>query len=562
MTQTFLKRAQALWPGRPHDFQHYERNELFMEEFGVKGELALDGITVGDLGLEDVYADVDRTYTSPGANVLWNLMTDPLADPLELARRDAFIERLRQDHRLLGKAQRILTDCGYEVASDYMLPLLTETSVAPGMLRLMSAGGLLLLGTIVFSLITRSMENAMMLVLPVIMINAVLGGVVERKEDQSKVRRIKGLQFKGGIAFHMASMMNLMNVFRAGVRLAQEPELAELSPGIREHLPAVRPLIDSFRIFSWLARVDLLDYIAQLFLVKHVLYYRTQSRLRQDNDRLRRFVWAVGYVDALVSVAAYRDHLDQYGECWTRPVLAGQSARLKLVDGVHPLVEDCVPNSIELTSQGMILTGSNMSGKSTFMRVLGLNAILAQTLHMALASSYEASPFRIMSSIDPGDDVITGKSYFMAEAEAVLRIIGSADSEFPGLYILDEMFRGTNPTERISASVRIIDYLQARNCLLILATHDRDIIRYATGNFRKCYFTETVESQGLTFDHKLRVGTSGTSNAIRILDLLGYPLEITEGARAMVREEMTLLDYQMDPHPGKAAACPQPQVTG
>ncbi|WFF74331.1 hypothetical protein [Proteiniclasticum sp. QWL-01] len=68
-----------------------------MEEFGVKGELALDGITVGDLGLEDVYADVDRTYTSPGANVLWNLMTDPLADPLELARRDAFIGKAAEN---------------------------------------------------------------------------------------------------------------------------------------------------------------------------------------------------------------------------------------------------------------------------------------------------------------------------------------------------------------------------------------------------------------------------------------------------------------------------------
>lgn len=545
MSQSFYKRALETWPGRPHDFQHYDRNDVFMAEFGVRGPYHLDPITIEDLGLEDVYADVDRTYTSPGANVLWNIMTDPLSDPLELSKRDASVEKLRSDERLRSRAQKIYTDCGYEVLSDYMLPLLTEYSAAPRLLILMTLFGLILLGAILVSIMTRSLETAMITVLPMLLINALLGGWVERREDLSKLRKIKGLKFKGGIAYQMASMMNLMSVFKAGVRLFEEPELAEMSPGIRENIKSVKPLLDNFRIFSLLARVDLLDYLAQVFLFKQVLYYRTQARLKKDNANLRRFVWAVGYVDALLSVAAYRDNLDQYGETWTQPTLGGLQAHLNLVDGVHPLVEDCVPNSVELRRQGLILTGSNMSGKSTFMRVLGLNAVMAQTLHMALAKSYEASPFHIMTSIDPGDDVISGKSYFMAEAEAVRRIIEHLDGEIPGLFILDEMFRGTNPTERISASVQIIDYIQDHNCLLILATHDRDIITYARGNFQKFYFTETVGSGGLTFDYRLRPGISGTSNAIRILDLLGYPSVITDGARAMISQELKLADYAL-----------------
>ena len=545
MSNSFYKRALDSWPQRPHDFQHYERNAVFMEEFGITGPYQLDGITVEDLGLEEVYADVDRTYTSPGANVLWNIMTDPLVDPMELSMRDNFIERLRTDVKLRNRAQKILTDCGYEVSSDYMVPLMMEYSVAPGLLILMGVFGLILLGLILFSIITRSMQAAITLVLPMLLVNAVLGSWVERKEDLSKLRKVKGLSFKGGITFQMASMMNLMNVLKAGVRISEDPNLAEMSPGIREHLKAVKPLFDSFRLFSLLARVDILDYIAQIFLFKHILFYSTQARLKDDNAKLRAFVWAVGYVDALLSIAAYRENLEQYNERWAKPVLSGKKAHLKLVDGVHPLVDDCVPNSMELQKQGLILTGSNMSGKSTFMRVLGLNAIMAQTLYMVLAKSYEASPFQVMSSIDPGDDVLSGKSYFMAEAEAVLRIIKQLDGEIPGLFILDELFRGTNPTERISASVQIIDYIQGHNCLLILATHDRDIITYATGNFRKFYFTEKVGSEGLTFDYRLREGVSGTSNAIKILDLLGYPEEITQGARQMIKQEMQLADYQL-----------------
>lgn len=545
MSNSFYKRALDSWPQRPHDFQHYGRNAVFMDEFGITGPYQLDGITVEDLGLEEVYADVDRTYTSPGANVLWNIMTDPLVDPMELSMRDNFIERLRTDVKLRNRAQKILTDCGYEVSSDYMVPLMMEYSVAPGLLILMGVFGLILLGLILFSIITRSMQAAITLVLPMLLVNAVLGSWVERKEDLSKLRKVKGLSFKGGITFQMASMMNLMNVLKAGVRISEDPNLAEMSPGIREHLKAVKPLFDSFRLFSLLARVDILDYIAQIFLFKHILFYSTQARLKDDNAKLRAFVWAVGYVDALLSIAAYRENLEQYNERWAKPVLSGKKAHLKLVDGVHPLVDDCIPNSMELQKQGLILTGSNMSGKSTFMRVLGLNAIMAQTLYMVLAKSYEASPFQVMSSIDPGDDVLSGKSYFMAEAEAVLRIINQLDGEIPGLFILDELFRGTNPTERISASVQIIDYIQGHNCLLILATHDRDIITYATGNFRKFYFTEKVGSEGLTFDYRLREGVSGTSNAIKILDLLGYPEEITQGARQMIKQEMQLADYQL-----------------
>ncbi|PKK39976.1 MutS-related protein, family 1 [Clostridiaceae bacterium JG1575] len=546
---SFFNRAVRIWPQHPHDYQHHDRNAEFLKEFGQKGSRYLDDITVNDLGLEKVYAEIDRTYTAPGSNVLWNILRDPLTDELDLEQRSRHIEAFRKNRDLRERAQGILCTCGYEVLSDYRLPLLSQYSISPKSIALMSLLGLLLTAAILYSIATRSIENALYTVLPLLLINGLYGGIVERREDQAELRKIKGLRTKGGIAFHMASLMNLMGVLQAGVAIAKDPELSDVSLGVREHLSAARPLHDSFRIFSWLERINFLDYLAQLFLLKHILYYKTQAKLQKDNGKLRQFVWAVGYLDALVSVAAYQDHLAEEGQIFCAPKFIQGDASLSIKDGVHPLVDGCVPNSIELHREGLILTGSNMSGKSTFMRVLGINACLAQTLCLARCRKYEGSLFRILSSIDPEDDTISGKSYFMAEAQAVLRIVKVLEDGVPTLCILDEMFRGTNPLERISASVAILDFIQRQNCILVLATHDRDIIGLVKNPFQLGYFTETVDSDGLTFDYRLRSGINETSNAIRILDVIGYPKSITDQAKALIRSDQTLVDYTFQkPH--------------
>ena len=115
----------------------------------------------------------------------------------------------------------------------------------------------------------------------------------------------------------------------------------------------------------------------------------------------------------------------------------------------------------------------------------------------------------------------------MAEAEALLRIINALNDEIPVFCAIDEIFRGTNPVERIAASAEILTYINERNAISIVTTHDRELVDILKDNYEFHYFSESVSKKnGLNFDYKLKDGVSKTKNAIKLLDFIGYPKEI------------------------------------
>lgn len=187
---------------------------------------------------------------------------------------------------------------------------------------------------------------------------------------------------------------------------------------------------------------------------------------------------------------------------------------------------------LEMINKGIILTGSNMSGKSTFLRTLGVNALLAQTIYMCNAESYEGSYFKIITSISPEDNLASGKSYYFGEVEALLRIINSDEEKVPTLSLIDEIFRGTNPVERVSAAKEILKYFSSHNTLVAVATHDLELPKLLKDRYNSYYFREEVEGNELKFDYLIKEGISPTKNAIRILRMVGYPQEIVDNAEA------------------------------
>ncbi|HOL16714.1 MAG TPA: hypothetical protein PLY40_00355 [Bacillota bacterium] len=194
----------------------------------------------------------------------------------------------------------------------------------------------------------------------------------------------------------------------------------------------------------------------------------------------------------------------------------------------HPLLKDAVANSITMDRQGVLITGSNMSGKSTFLRTLGLTALLAQTIYTCPASSYRGGFFRVATSISREDSLMEGKSFYFREAERLLKLINTAAArtDAPALCIIDELLSGTNYIERLAASEAILNYLASQNALVIVATHDLDLAEKLQGLYRCCHFTDQVGPDGLHFDYKLKDGLAATRNAIRLLAYLGYPREI------------------------------------
>ncbi|HEY8805077.1 MAG TPA: DNA mismatch repair protein MutS, partial [Clostridium sp.] len=172
----------------------------------------------------------------------------------------------------------------------------------------------------------------------------------------------------------------------------------------------------------------------------------------------------------------------------------------------------------------------------TFLRMLGVNIILAQCFDFVLAKKYEAPFLNIVTSISPNDDLTKGKSFYMAEAESILRIIKALEKDAPVFCPIDEIFRGTNPIERIAMSAEILTYINNGKTISIVATHDRELVNILKENFEFYYFSEKVDTKkGLSFDYKIKKGVSQTRNAIKLLEYMGYPKKIVD--KSFIRAE-------------------------
>ena len=241
------------------------------------------------------------------------------------------------------------------------------------------------------------------------------------------------------------------------------------------------------------------------------------------NSKERDLYKTLGEMEAIISIGSYEE---EKKDNITRPKFIRETT-LEIKNGIHPIIENPVANSINMSKRGIVLTGTNMSGKSTFLRMLGVNMLFAQAFNFVLAEKYEGPIFNIVTSISPNDDLSVGKSFYMAEAESILRIIRALDKELPVFCAIDEIFRGTNPIERISASAEILTYINNKNSISIVATHDRELVDILKESYEFYYFSENVDSKnGLSFDYKLKRGVSKTRNAIKLLEYIGYPKDI------------------------------------
>ena len=197
---------------------------------------------------------------------------------------------------------------------------------------------------------------------------------------------------------------------------------------------------------------------------------------------------ALGYLDSAQSLAAWRSTLPN----WCVPTFTAARKAIRVEQLEHPLLADAVPNSVELDGQSLLITGSNMSGKTTFVRTLGVNAVLAQTLYTVCATSWRAPMLGVRTSIGRADSLVEGKSYYLAEVESVLALVRAKDDARQHLFLLDEVFRGTNTTERVAAACAVLSHLNQGDDLVVAATHDLELLGLLSGDFAMHHFREQV----------------------------------------------------------------------
>jgi len=199
----------------------------------------------------------------------------------------------------------------------------------------------------------------------------------------------------------------------------------------------------------------------------------------------------------------------------------------------HPLIPDQqrVSNNLEIEKLGemLLVTGSNMSGKSSLLRTVGVNLSLAYAGAPVLAESLRIPLFRLYTCINISDSVTDGISFFYAEVKrlkALLDALTEKPDDLPLLFLIDEIFRGTNNRERLIGSRAYIRALVGHNGIGIVSTHDLELVKLAEeiGHIHNFHFQETVVDGQMIFDYKLRTGPSPTTNALTIMRLAGLPV--------------------------------------
>jgi len=349
-----------------------------------------------------------------------------------------------------------------------------------------------------------------------------------------------GIHFwnKNNVSVHTSSLGEFLKVFETAKALDADPKIKKYFPEaaaiLKELSPLKRKMIgvkldnmaDSDAAMLGYLIIEL---IKIAFNIEIILFYSIIDALRAQKEELKKLFKYVGMVDTGISIASFRASLEEY----CKPVF-NKSQGLKTEAIRHPLIENCVPNDLVLDHKNLLLTGSNMSGKTTFIRSVGVNMVMAQTIYTCTAKSFAMPYSKIFSSITISDSLLEEKSYYFEEMRIIKEFIQASRSEEPCFFILDEIFKGTNTIERVSAGKAILSYLAKNDNMVFVSTHDTELNELLKDEYDHYHFSETIAAEELVFDHTIKKGPLKTRNAIRILEINDYPASIIADANATV----------------------------
>lgn len=246
----------------------------------------------------------------------------------------------------------------------------------------------------------------------------------------------------------------------------------------------------------------------------------------------------IGQWEAHVSMALqnFVNHQGSFAE------LTSQN-RCEIVVGRHPLLpyDKAIPNDINLheKDRAWVISGSNMSGKSTFLRMVGVNILLSQIGLKTYSDKMTLCPVRLMTDLRIRDNLFKNESYFLAEVRQLKRMIENAKGSPPVFGLIDEPYRGTNSEERIAASVEVLRCLLESGGFFLTATHDKEVTEMAEQipAVSNHHFKEELSESDIAFDYKIRPGPTTTRNALRVLQKEGYPASVIEKAEEWLQKK-------------------------
>lgn len=465
-----------------------------------------------DLDLDIVFQRIDRTNSWPGQHLLYARLRREDHPFDDLRRFDLGVSRLADDEPLRSRIRWALRPLNHRRAS--RLPALFADAL-PAIHPAARLVPLLTLASIGMLIATLWHPALILGVLAITVVNIVVRLALQARIDP-----------------FLPALRSLEPMLRAARTLSSidVPELAVQTMALRAKMSRLEWIGRAARWLAFEAGPDpvgsIYTYLNLLLLIDVSAFAWSAEAIRERRETIRQMYEALGELDVMTSVATLRCEPRQ----WCRPVFrAGRARALDVAAITHPLLEEAVPNSLQLDGRNIVLTGSNMSGKSTFVRTMGVNAVLARTIHTVFAEGWRAPRFAVRTSIGRADSLLEGKSYYRAEVDAVGALF-TTPSDDQRLILIDELFRGTNSIERIAAAQAVLTDLDRGDSIVIVATHDVELLELLP-TYGSYHFREEVRDGALTFDYHLHTGACSTRNALAILELAGYPESVVADAR-------------------------------
>ncbi|MCQ4943983.1 hypothetical protein NXV78_14700 [Bacteroides cellulosilyticus] len=485
----------------------------------AEGETGLSANSIDDLNLDDLFAEIDYCHSSIGRQYLYYLLLSDKTSGME--KQEALLSSLATHTELRTLLSNALKELDKPDAYSIVSILENDnTGIGAKEMVLINICRFLPLLFLALMLLTHSGVFLTLFVFSFVA-NAVL-----HYRNKAKIQR------------YFFSIPQLLKMIRQAGKLAQNKEFISVDPSITTDLKAVEGLKKYISYFRFNLSLDndmaILFYMAAelirvFFLHEAYAVGRTFHLLKEKATAIHNVYRFIGFLDSILSVAILREELPYY--CLPGDNRAGERLRTQAV--YHPLIENCIPNDMVLHEKSALITGSNMAGKTCFMRTIGVNLLAAKTLHTCFAEVFEINTgISLLSSIHQGDNLMENKSYFMQEVTTIKDFVDES-GHGNHLFLLDELFRGTNTKERIAISKAVLSWLVKSDNLVFVSTHDLELADMLEDEYELYYFSESVKDGILSFDYKLKRGVATEHNAIKILEICDYPASLVSEAHSI-----------------------------
>ena len=519
----FLERMMASWgkiPQREYSYNELEHIAQFFRKREKEG-FYVDDITWNDLDMDRIFALINQSISPIGDEYLYEILRKPVFEEEELKERQRLLEFFSEKEMERHKVQALLAGIRkpgnvsvYEAVS-----VTKEVEIQGKGFQIVMCGAFFL--SLLFFAAMPS--PGIFCFLGICILNIIT--YFMRKQD---------------IDLYLTSFRCVIQLLEAQKNL-EKLKIPELASYMEEG-KRCRKELRTFQKGSFLVLEQsstgggmeglIMDYIRMLTHIDLIKFSTMMKAMQEHQEEILGLMKIFGYLDAMISIASFRVSLPYYSI--PELEMAGK-AYLKVENLYHPLLSHPVANSIE-AENGILVTGSNASGKSTFLKNIAVNTILAQTIYTVTASEYQAPYFKVMTSMALRDDLERGESYFIVEIRSLKRILDETEKEGCLLCIIDEVLRGTNTIERIGASSRILAGLDREHVLPFAATHDIELSYILEDLYENYHFEEEVKEHEVVFNYLLKKGRVTTRNAIRLLEMTGYPENLSEEAKKAVAD--------------------------